>query len=109
MDDVGDGAPVAAPRGGGPGPITPDGRAVAVYAALPPRQEPDIISAAVPAGSSILELGVGAGRITRPLVDLGYRVVAVDGSAEMLAHVECDLRFDRFLSSDGAWLDVRAA
>jgi SAM-dependent methyltransferase len=42
----------------------------------------------VPAGSSVLELGCGAGRITRQLVRLGYRVTAVDESREMLAHVE---------------------
>jgi hypothetical protein len=88
MDDVGDDMPVGAPRGGGPGPITPDGCAVEVYTALPPQEEPDIISAAVPAGG------------THDRWD----------GADMTADLEaCDLRFDRFLSSDGAWLDVRAA
>src|SRR5438093_6907399 len=38
-------------------------------------------------GSSILELGCGAGRVTHPLVALGHPVVAVDESPEMLAHV----------------------
>ena len=42
-----------------------------------------------PAGASVLELGCGTGRITRQLVRLGYRVTAVDESAELLAHV-CD-------------------
>lgn len=36
----------------------------------------------------MLELGCGAGRITRQLVRAGYRVTAVDESPEMLAHVE---------------------
>jgi SAM-dependent methyltransferase len=41
----------------------------------------------LPAGSSVLELGCGTGRITRQLVRLGYDVTAVDESAEMLAHI----------------------
>ena len=49
--------------------------------------EPEIIHAAIPAGASILELGAGAGRMTARLVELGHPVVAVDESAEMLAHV----------------------
>ncbi len=49
--------------------------------------EPEIIHAAVPAGAEILELGCGAGRLTHPLLELGHPVVAVDQSAEMLAHI----------------------
>jgi SAM-dependent methyltransferase len=41
----------------------------------------------VPAGSEILELGAGAGRITHHLLALGHPVVAVDESREMLAHI----------------------
>ncbi|MFF7458836.1 class I SAM-dependent methyltransferase [Kitasatospora sp. NPDC008115] len=74
-------------RGTGPGPITPDGCAVAMYARLPVTDEPEVIAAAVPPGASLLELGCGAGRVTRSLVDLGFRVTAVDESAEMLAEV----------------------
>ena len=73
--------------GSGPGAITADGCAVEVYLRLPPTGEPEIVAAAVPAGASILELGSGAGRVTHPLVERGYAVVAVDESAEMLAHV----------------------
>jgi SAM-dependent methyltransferase len=54
---------------------------------LQPTGEPEIVHAAVPAGGSILELGAGAGRVTHPLVALGHPVVAVDESAEMLAHI----------------------
>jgi SAM-dependent methyltransferase len=39
------------------------------------------------AGASILELGCGAGRVTRPLTALGHTVVAVDESPDMLARV----------------------
>jgi SAM-dependent methyltransferase len=64
--------------------ITPDGCAVELYALLPAMGEPEIVHAAVPPGASILELGVGAGRMTRPLVELGHPVVAVDESRAML-------------------------
>ncbi|GAA3137352.1 class I SAM-dependent methyltransferase [Planomonospora alba] len=74
-------------HGTGPGPITPDGCAVDYYATLTAGDEPGIIHSAVPAGASILELGAGAGRITRPLLALGHEVVAVDESPEMLAHI----------------------
>jgi SAM-dependent methyltransferase len=66
----------------------PDGSPVELYALLPERGEGELVARAVPAGGSILELGCGAGRITRQLVRLGYRVTAVDESPEMLAFVE---------------------
>ncbi|MGH2977080.1 MAG: class I SAM-dependent methyltransferase [Gaiellaceae bacterium] len=65
----------------------PDGSPVGVYTRLPELGEGEIVAAVLPAGASVLELGCGAGRITRQLVRLGYRVTAVDESAEMLAHV----------------------
>jgi SAM-dependent methyltransferase len=68
--------------------IAPDGSPVALYARLPALGEPELIHEAVPAGSEILELGAGAGRVTHGLVALGHPVVAVDNSAEMLAFVE---------------------
>ena len=73
--------------GTGPGSITPDGCAVELYARLSVGAEPDVIEAAVPAGASILELGCGAGRVTRPLVARGFEVTAVDESAQMLEHI----------------------
>jgi SAM-dependent methyltransferase len=73
--------------GTGPGPITADGCAVDLYAVLPPGDEPDIIASVVPAGGSVLELGAGAGRVTHALLGRGFHVVAVDESAEMLAHI----------------------
>jgi len=65
----------------------PDGSPVGLYARVPELGEGEIVAAVVPAGGSVLELGCGTGRITRQLVRLGYRVTAVDESAEMLAHV----------------------
>ena len=58
-----------------------------LYSLLPPMGEPEIIHAAIPGGAGILELGAGAGRVTRQLLELGHPVVAVDESAEMLARV----------------------
>jgi SAM-dependent methyltransferase len=75
------------PAGTGPGVITPDGCAVDFYARLTAVGEPGIVHGAIPPGSSILELGCGAGRITHPLVALGHPVTAVDESPEMLAYV----------------------
>jgi SAM-dependent methyltransferase len=66
---------------------TPDGCAVDLYALLPARGEPEVVRAVVPPGATILELGCGAGRITHPLLALGYQVVAVDRAADMLGHV----------------------
>jgi SAM-dependent methyltransferase len=67
--------------------IAPDGSPVLLYARLPALGEPELIHEAVPAGTQILELGAGAGRITHELVALGHRVVAVDNSSAMLALV----------------------
>jgi SAM-dependent methyltransferase len=72
---------------GGVSGIAPDGSPVLLYARLPPLGEPELIHGAIPAGAEVLELGAGAGRITHPLLELGHPVVAVDNSAEMLAHV----------------------
>jgi SAM-dependent methyltransferase len=74
-------------QGTGPGAITPDGCAVELYSRLPVGAEPDVVASAVPAGARILELGSGVGRITRPLLERGFAVTAVDESAEMLEHV----------------------
>ncbi|MFF4584615.1 class I SAM-dependent methyltransferase [Streptomyces sp. NPDC001388] len=74
-------------EGTGPGAITPDGCAVELYSRLPVRDEPDVVSAAVPAGAHILELGSGVGRVTHALLERGFTVTAVDESAEMLERV----------------------
>lgn len=74
-------------QGSGPGEIAPDGSAVELYTLLPAGDEPQLIHTAIPDGASILELGAGTSRITRPLVELGHPVVAIDESAAMLAHI----------------------
>ncbi|MYS35389.1 methyltransferase family protein [Streptomyces sp. KhCrAH-43] len=73
--------------GTGPGAITPDGCAVELYTRLAVGDEPDVIEAAVPAGAHILELGCGVGRVTRPLIERGFRITAVDESPQMLERV----------------------
>jgi len=70
------------------GPYAPDGSLIALYAALPALGEHELVHSAVPAGSEILELGAGAGRITRGLVALGHQVVAVDQSQAMLDRID---------------------
>jgi SAM-dependent methyltransferase len=80
--------PIARGYGTGPGAFTADGNAVELYTRLPAGAEPDVIAGVVPEGASILELGAGAGRITHPLVERGYRVVAVDDSRGMLERIK---------------------
>jgi SAM-dependent methyltransferase len=67
--------------------VTPDGSPVLLYRRLRPADEPEIVRRLVRPQGSILELGAGAGRLTHALVALGYRVVAVDESAEMLSWI----------------------
>jgi SAM-dependent methyltransferase len=50
--------------------------------------EPELIDREMPEDAEILELGAGAGRITHPLIAMGWRVVAVDFNPEMLELVE---------------------
>lgn len=68
--------------------VAPDGSPVGLYAAMAPdRNSASLIHGAIPAGCDVLELGAGAGRVTRALTALGHPVVAVDESAEMLEHI----------------------
>jgi SAM-dependent methyltransferase len=67
--------------------IAPDGSPVPLYLALPGDDEAAVVASVAHAGATVLELGCGAGRVTRPLVALGFRVTGVDNSADMLAHV----------------------
>ena len=67
--------------------VAPDGSPVEVFDRLPPGRAPAYIAAAVRAGGAILELGCGAGRLTRALAAVGHPVTAVDVSPAMLARV----------------------
>src|SRR5690348_16970574 len=67
--------------------VAPDGSPVALYLKLPGDREARVIASVAPTPATLLELGCGAGRVTRHLVELGYRVTAVDNSAAMLEHV----------------------
>jgi SAM-dependent methyltransferase len=73
--------------GTGPGEIAPDGSSVDLYVQVQPHGEDELVNAAIAPSSSILELGCGTGRITRPLVAFGHQVVAVDESAAMTAQI----------------------
>ncbi|MFC4494945.1 class I SAM-dependent methyltransferase [Streptomyces ovatisporus] len=74
--------------GSGSGEFTPDGCSVEMYARLPENGETAVIAAAVPTGGTLLELGAGAGRMTRPLLERGFDVTAVDESEAMLAKID---------------------
>jgi SAM-dependent methyltransferase len=74
-------------RGSGPGSQSLHGCSVELWKLLPAGVEPSLIASAVPPRGSILELGAGVGRITHPLLELGYKVTAVDNSSEMLAEI----------------------
>jgi SAM-dependent methyltransferase len=82
--------------------VAGDGSPIAVYLRLPPGGTPELISRALPSGSMIVELGCGAGRITRALIALGHEVLAVDNSPAMLRHV----RGARTVLSDIEALDL---
>ena len=66
--------------------VAPDGSPVAVFKALPEGRAPELVATVTRPGGSVLELGCGAGRVTRGLVARGFPVVAVDESADMLGH-----------------------
>lgn len=59
-----------------------------LYRLLEAADEPELIDRELPEDAEILELGAGSGRITRPLIALGRRVVAVDFNPDMLAVIE---------------------
>ncbi len=57
---------------------------------LPPAVQEAIVAAlaaAFPARARVLDLGAGSGRFALPLAAQGFRVVAADLAAEMLAHL----------------------
>ncbi|MFC9603990.1 class I SAM-dependent methyltransferase [Streptomyces niveus] len=92
-DSTNGGAPGGAPGSGAPsGGSSAYGEALAdVYDSLYPTSGPAIDSMITfldelcPAPASVLELGVGTGRLAIPLAEHGYRVHGVDASPAMLA------------------------
>lgn len=86
--------------------VAPDGSPVLLYLVLPGDDPAARIDAAVPAGAGILELGCGAGRVTRHLVGRGHGVTGVDNSPEMLAHL-AGIRGAEPVEADIATLDLR--
>ena len=73
--------------GGPAGLIAPDGSPVEVFRVLPPGPAPALLASQLAPGSTVLDLGAGAGRLSTPLAELGHRVTAVDVSPEMLAAI----------------------
>jgi SAM-dependent methyltransferase len=66
---------------------TADGSPIGLYLAVRTEGEPELIHSLIPRGAEVLDLGAGVGRIAHALIALGHPVVAVDESADMLAHV----------------------
>jgi SAM-dependent methyltransferase len=64
------------------------GAPVDLYRLLDAADEPELINREMPEDAEILELGAGSGRITHPLIALGWRVLAVDFNPEMLELIE---------------------
>jgi SAM-dependent methyltransferase len=85
--------------------VAPDGCPVGVYLLLLGDDEAAIIDAAIPAGTAILELGCGVGRMSRPLVARGHRITGVDNSTEMLTHFQTIVGTEAVLA-DIATLDL---
>jgi len=54
------------------------------YHAVPPTDVVAFLAARLPPGASVLELGVGTGRIALPLAAAGFSVTGLDSSPEML-------------------------
>lgn len=63
------------------------------YAEVPTDDLVLFVSDRIPPGATVLELGVGTGRVAIPLAAAGFRVIGIDSSNEML---------DRLRAKDGA-------
>jgi SAM-dependent methyltransferase len=65
--------------------VAPDGSPVALYAMLAGDTDAARIHGAIPPSAPVLELGCGAGRVSRHLVARGHAVTGVDNSEAMLS------------------------
>jgi SAM-dependent methyltransferase len=79
-------------HGSGPGARSADGCSVEFYRRLTDAGDLAEVEHVLAHGARVLELGCGTGRLTRRLLALGTRVVAVDDCAEMLAHLPAGAR-----------------
>jgi SAM-dependent methyltransferase len=62
----------------------------------------------VPPGSTVVDIGAGTGKLTRAMVETGYRVVAVDPDPAMLAKLGEGLPFVRRLIGTGEEIPLDA-
>jgi cyclopropane fatty-acyl-phospholipid synthase-like methyltransferase len=65
---------------------------VELYKLLEYQDELECILPQLEPGTAVLELGCGVGRLTRPMLDRGLRVTAVDNSKAMVAEVPTQAR-----------------
>jgi SAM-dependent methyltransferase len=79
-------------QGTGPGAHAKDGCSVELYARLAYAGELECLAPLLTPGTAVLELGCGAGRLTRRLLSFGCVVTAIDNSADMLTHAPAEAR-----------------
>jgi SAM-dependent methyltransferase len=77
--------------GTGPGPQAADGCSVELYRRSAYAGEIELLRPLMPAGTTVLELGCGTGRLTHRLVEWGCDVTGVDNSADMLQHLQASV------------------
>lgn len=68
----------------------------------------EFLAAAFAGADTLLELGAGTGRVALPLIDRGFRVIAVDDSAAMLQRLRAKSTGSDD-TGDNAALDIRQA
>ena len=73
--------------GSGPGAQARDGCSVELYRQLPYLGELEAVRDCLRPGTTLLELGCGAGRLTRALLGMGVVPTCVDNSPDMLRHL----------------------
>jgi SAM-dependent methyltransferase len=72
--------------------VAPDGSPVAVYRHLPEGNAAELIDAAIPPRSRVLDLGCGVGRIAKGLARRGHAVVGVDNEPSMIRELPAGVR-----------------
>jgi SAM-dependent methyltransferase len=77
-------------QGTGPGAVAKDGCSVELYARLAYVGELECLAPLLTPGTTVLELGCGAGRLTRRLLSFGCVVTAIDNCADMLSHAPAE-------------------
>jgi len=65
-----------------------------------------MVLSAIPPRAHILDLCCGTGQVARELVDRGYKVTGIDGSAEMIRYARMNAPGARFIVADARWFTL---